>query len=100
MSSNSTYPQPWGVTTPKGQSPAIFSTTWSSVMGVMTMPAVTMDVAKDRTATSSEVFIVMRVFVVRLAILSIVGGVCFPLIPEAGVLSSRRGDECVLRFAR
>jgi hypothetical protein len=55
-----TYAQPWGVTTPKGQSPESFSTIWSKNTGVTTMPALTRDAAAERSVTKIVVFIVMR----------------------------------------
>ncbi len=48
-----TYPQPCGVTTPKKQSPDVFSTTWSLKMGVMTMPALASEAASRAAATAS-----------------------------------------------
>lgn len=54
-----TYPQPWGVTSPNGQSPESFSTIWLAQTGVMTMPALTREAAAERRVTKRVVFMVV-----------------------------------------
>lgn len=53
------YPQPWGVTTPKKQSPLALSTTWSDWMGVMTMPAAARRGPAEARRSHAKIFIVV-----------------------------------------
>lgn len=53
----STHPQPCGVTTPKKQSPELFSTTWSRSIGVMTIPALVSGIAAKRAIMTGRSFI-------------------------------------------
>ncbi|SPQ19509.1 208fd1b2-009d-4fed-8f71-564d957e90ad [Thermothielavioides terrestris] len=47
-----TYPQPWGVVTPKKQSPLDLGTTWSGLMGVMTTPALASETHSESAAAA------------------------------------------------